>query len=301
MADDGARDEARRRLDRLVSYQGRSRVREVLGIDDATLAGLLTGSLAWPPGARERFDHAWGVLEQLGAPAGVSPAEVSCKEDEAGAAGSAVPDSEMSGGVDEPEQADDPVPVSRGGEEPAARVVVDPKPTAPAGGGRVHRRRAEAPGAVAERRRQLQLLWWARFLVVTHYMWPTEGISRHRRLAAWAVLLRLEIELIQSWESPLPRLRRNRERWDEGRRRREITFRVQRLGDVRRERGRMHLRRLADWLLKRDEDPEEALRKRVLDEAGRRGPPLPIGLFAAEPDWVELDRLAPRGPRGADG
>ena len=296
MADDGARDEARRRLDRLVSYQGRSRVREVLGIDDATLTGLLDGSLGWPPGARERFDRAWGVLEQLGA-----PAEVSAAEDEAGAAGSAVPESEMSGEVDEAAEVDDPAPVSRGGEEPAARVVVDPKPTAPAGGGRVHRRQAEAPGAAAARRQQLQLLWWARFLVVTHYMWPTEGIPRQQRLAAWAVLLRMEIELIQSWEFPLPRLLRNRERWDEGRRRREITFRVQRLGDVRRERGRMHLRRLADWLLKRDEDPEEALRKRVLEEAGRRGPPLPIGLFAAEPDWVALDRLAPRGPRGADG
>ena len=296
MADDGARDEARRRLDRLVSYQGRSRVREVLGIDDATLTGLLEGSLAWPPGARERFDRAWGVLEQLGAPAEVSPAE-----DEAGAAGSAVPDSEMSDEVDEAAEVDDSAPVPRGGEEPAARIVVDSKPTAPTGGGRVHHRQAEGPGAAAERGQQLQLLWWARFLVVTEYMWPTGGIPRQQRLSAWAVLLRWEIELIESWEFPLPRLRRNREIWDEGRRRREISFRVQRLGDVRRERGRLHLRRLADWLLKRDEDPEEALRKRVLDEAGRRGPPLPIGLFAAEPDWVALDRLAPRGPRGADG
>ena len=197
MADDGARDEARRRLDRLVSYQGRSRVREVLGIDDATLTGLLDGSLAWPPGARERFDLAWGVLEQLGA-----PAEVSAAEDEAGAAGSAVPDSEMSDEVDEAAEVDDPAPVSRGGEEPAAQVVVDSKPTAPTGWGRVHRRQAEGPGAAAERGRQLQLLWWARFLVVTHYMWPTQGISRHQRLSAWAVLLRLEIELIESWEFP---------------------------------------------------------------------------------------------------
>ena len=299
MADDGARDEARRRLDRLVSYQGRSRVRDVLGIDDATLTGLLDGSLAWSPGARERFDRAWGVLEQLGA-----PAEVSAAEDEVGSPGSAVPESEMSDEVDEAAEVGDLTPVSRGGEEPApgaAQIVVDSKPTAPIGGGRVHRRQAEGPGAAAERGRQLQLLWWARFLVVTHYMWPTQGISRHQRLSAWAVLLRWEIELIESWEFPLPRLRRNREIWDEGRRRGEITFRVQRLGDVRREQGRLHLRRLADWLLKRDEDPEEALRKRVLDEAGRRGPVLPIGLFAAEPDWVELARLAPRGPRGADG
>ena len=296
MAEDGERDEASRRLDRLVSYQGRSRVREVLGIDDATLTGLLEGSLAWLPGPRERFERAWGVLDQLGVSAEVAPAE-----DEAGAADSAVPDSEIFGEVDDAAEADDLPPVSRGGEEPAARIIGDPGPTAPTGAGRVHPRQAVATGAVAERRRQLRLLWWARFVVVTEYMWPTQGIPRHQRLAAWALLLRMEIYLIGKWEFPLPWLRLRGERWDEERRQREISLRVQRLGDVRRAQGRLHLRRLALWLLKRDEDAEEALRKRVLDEARREKPRLSASLLGAEPDWVALDRLAPRGPQGTDG
>ena len=65
-ADDGAR--ARRQLARLISYQGRAKVREILGVDEDTLTSLLDGSLDWPADARERFDRAWGLMVMLGAP-----------------------------------------------------------------------------------------------------------------------------------------------------------------------------------------------------------------------------------------
>ena len=60
------------------------------------------------------------------------------------------------------------------------------------------------------------VLWGARYLVVTRYMWPTRGVPRHQQLSAWAVVLRLETELIRRFQSLLPGLW---ERWDAGRRR----------------------------------------------------------------------------------
>ena len=58
----------RRQLARLISYRGRAKVREILGVDDGMLTSLLDGSLDWPADARERFDRAWELMVSLGAP-----------------------------------------------------------------------------------------------------------------------------------------------------------------------------------------------------------------------------------------
>ena len=65
-ADDETRAVTRRQLDRLISYQGRAKVREILGVDDGMLTSLLDGSLDWPADARERFDRAWGLMVHAG-------------------------------------------------------------------------------------------------------------------------------------------------------------------------------------------------------------------------------------------
>ena len=303
MADDGAG--SRRRLERLVSYQGRARVREVLGVDDATLTSLLDRSLDWPADAREKFDRAWGLMELLGA-----PAEESNWEDEAGAAESGAPEPEADDEVAEAPEAEDVDHCSGGYGNPAAaevRAVVVPKPPAPTGAREVHRRQPEGDAASSEGLRRLQrleLLWRARHRVLARYLWQTRGVPLHQWLLAWAVLLRLEIELIRGFETPLPKLReggKGWERWDEDRRRRGISLRVQRLGDVRRARAGLHLRRLCDWLMGRDEDREEVLLKWAVAEAGRSPPLLLISVLSVKPDWEELDRRVPPGPRGAGG
>ena len=300
MADDGAR--ARRQLDRLISYQGRAKVREILGVDEDTLTSLLDGSLDWPADARERFDRAWGLMVMLGAPE-EEPDEV----DEAAAAESGVPESGVpesgvpESGVPEsgvPESGvavEDLAPVSGGGENPAGgaeQAVVDAKPAAAAGGGMAHRRRTEAAAAADERVQDL--LWCARYLVITLHLRP-RGIPRHQRLSAWAVLLRLEIELIRHFEFPLPRLWERRVRWNADFRRRQITLREDRLRDVERKEQQLYWRRLGDWLLGRDEDPNDLMLQEILDDARTRGLPDSLMLVSAEPDWNQLDRMVPPG------
>ena len=275
-ADDGAREGDRRQLGRLLGFRGRDRVLEILGVDDGTLDGLLDGTLDWPAGAREKFDNAWRMMELLGA-----PAEVSGETPE-------------SGPPDEPEAA--------AVEEPEAVAAVE-EPAAASGGEMVHRRRAEAEAeaeaeAAAERRRAI--LWRARYLAVTQYLWPARGVPRVRRLSAWAVVLKLEIELISSFQVPLPRLWRRGESWDAGRCLQEISLRLDRLRDVEHREKHLLLPRLADWMLGRDEDRNELLLRLLLDDALRRGPVFPPSLFAAEPDWTEFYRLVPPGPRPDD-
>ena len=282
-ADDGAR--ARRQLARLISYQGRAKVREILGVDDGMLTGLLGCSLDWPADARERFDRAWGLMVMLGAPE-EEPDEV----DEAGVPESGVPEE-----VDGAAAVEDLAPVSGGGENPAGgaeQAVVDAKPAAAAGGGMAHRRRTEAAAAAQERAQDL--LWNARYLVVTQYLRP-QGVPRHQRLSAWAVLLRLEIQLISRFPFPLPRLWERRVRWDAGQRQQQLSRRTGRLRNVERKQEKLHLRRLAGWLRGRNEDRNELLYQRILDDARQRGPIDSLMLVSAEPDWNQLDRMVPPG------
>ena len=277
--DDGARAGDRRQLGRLVEFRGRARVLEILGVDDDTLTGLLDGRLEWPADAREKFDRAWRMMEQLGAPAEV-PSEP--------------PDPAAPDEVDEAAEIKDPAPGFVGDEKPAdgaGQAVVDAKPAAAAGGGMVHVRHSVAAAA-----QDRDLLWRARYLVVTRYLWPERGVPRHRRLSAWAAVLILEIELIRRFPCPLPRPWKRGERWDDGRRQQEISLRVHRLLDVERQVQRQLLRRLADWMLGRDEDPAKLLLQRLEDDAHRLGPVFPLSLTAAEPDWRELERLAPPSP-----
>ncbi len=286
---DGAR--YRRQLDRLISYQGWTRVREVLGVDDVTLTGLLEGGLDWPADARENFDRAWSVMEQLGV-----AEEESNEEDEASEAESGAP-----GKVDQAPEVKDQPTVPGGDEEHlagASPAVVDAKPVAAVTSEEVvHRRKAVAAAVAAEGVQDL--LWTARYLVITGYLRPA-GTSRHQRLSAWAVLLRLEIELIRRFEYPLPLEWAKRVRWTAGRRRQEIYLRVQRLDEVRREQRRQHLRRLSDWLLKRDEDREQLLLEQVLDDARKRRTPDPLKLLSATPNWWQFHRMVPRGPQRVD-
>ena len=285
-ADDGARAGDRRQLVRLMEFRGRDRVLEILGADDGTLDGLLDGSLDWPADAREKFDNAWRMMEMLGA-----TAEVSGETPEPGP-------------PDEPELAaevEEPLPGSGGDAKPAGgggQAEADAEPAAASGGEMVQRRRAEA-AAVDEHRLALlrrDILWRARYLVVTQYLWPERGVSRQRRLSAWAVVLRLEIELIRGFQVPLPRLWQRGESWDSDRRQREISLRLDRLRDVKQREQHLLLRRLADWMLGRDEDRDEVLLRRMLDDAWQRGPVFEPSLLAAEPDWREFYRLAPPGP-----
>ena len=269
-ADDGAR--ACRQLARLISYQGRAKVREILGVDDGMLTSLLDGSLDWPADARERFDRAWGLMVMLGA-----PEEEPDETPESGAPGA--PDE-----VDQGEEAEDLAPGSGGDEKPAAVVT---------GGGMVHRRQTEAAAAADERVQDL--LWCARYLVITRHLRPC-GIPRHQRLSAWAVLLRLEIELIRHFEFPLPRLWERRVRWDADRRRQEIDRRFNCLRDVKRKEQQLYLRRLTRWLLGRDEDPNDLMLQEILDDALTRGLPDSLMLVSAEPNWWRFDRMVSRGP-----
>ena len=268
-ADDGAR--ARRQLAKMIQHQGRAIALEILGVDEDTLTSLLHGSLDWPADAREKFDHAWGVMVSVGA------AE------------------EVSDEVDEAAAVEDLAPVSGGGEEllaGAEQTVVDAKPAAAAGGGMAHRRQTEAAAAADERVQDL--LWCARYLVITLHLRP-RGIPRHQRLSAWAVLLRLEIELIRHFEFPLPRLWERRVSWDAGQRRQQLSRRTGRLRNVERKQEKLHLRRLAGWLRGRNEDRNELLQQRLLDDARQRGPIDSLMLVSAEPDWNQLDRMVPPG------
>ena len=292
-ADDGAPAGARRQLDRLVAFRGRGRVREILGVDDGTLTGLLDGTLDWPTDARGKFDRAWRMMELLGAPA---------------EAPNGTPESGAPDGVDGTAEVEDPGPGPGGGAKPpaaGARAAVDAGPDAVGTGELMApRRRAEtaADEPVGD------LLWRARYLAVTQYLQPTRGVPRHRRLSAWAVVLRLEIDLIGSFQSPLPALWQRGEIWDADRRRQEISLRVQRLRDLGRDQEKQRLgrdqekqrlRRLADSLLGRDQSRDELLLQQLLDDARQRAPVFPPFLLAAEPDWRELDRLVPPGPQPA--
>ena len=271
-ADDETRAVTRRQLDRLISYRGRGKVLEILGVGEGMLAGLLDGSLDWPADARERFERAWRMMEQLR-----SLVEAPDETPESGAPGA--PDE-----VEQGEEVEDLAPGSGGDEKPAAVVT---------GGEMVHRRQTEAAAAADER---VQNLWWsARYLVITRYLRPP-GVPRHQRLSAWAVLLRLEIELVKGFESPLPRLWERRVRWDAGRRQREIDLQLNRLRDVKREQEKLYLRRLTRWLLGRDEDRDDLLYQRMLADALTRGLPDPLMLVSAEPNWWQLEQLVSRGP-----
>ena len=196
-----------------------------------------------PADARERFERAWRMTEQLGA-----SAEVSGETPESGA-----PDE-----VNQAGEVEDlaPAPDSGSDEKPAAGefpAVVDARPAAVVtDGGTIRRQRT----MVEPDERVRDVLWGARYLVVTRYMWPTRGVPRHQQLSAWAVVLRLETELIRRFQSLLPGLW---ERWDAGRRRQEMSLRVDRLRDVEREQEKLHLRRLAGWLLRRDEGRNKLL------------------------------------------
>ena len=170
-ADDGAR--ARRQLARLISYQGRAKVREILGVDEDTLTSLLDGSLDWPADARERFDRAWGLMVMLGAPE-EEPDEV----DEAGVPESGVPEnlapapeSGVPEEVDGAAAVEDLPPVSGGGENPAGgaeQAVVDAKPDAVAPRGGMAHRRQTAEAAPQQRRSGRRTCcgtrgtWWSR-------------------------------------------------------------------------------------------------------------------------------------------
>ena len=276
-ADDGAR--ARRQLAKMIQHQGRAIAREILGVDDDMLTGLLDGSLDWPPDAREKFDHAWGVMVSVGAAEEVS--------DEVEVDGAAAPELVVPDEVDEAAEVDDdPAGI-------AVQAVVDAKPAAAAGGGMAHRRQTEAAAAADERVQDL--LWCARYLVVTLHLRP-RGIPRHQRLSAWAVLLRLEIELIRHFEFPLPRLWERRVRWNADFRRRQITLREDRLRDVERKEQQLYWRRLGDWLLGRDEDPNDLMLQEILDDARTRGLPDSLMLVSAEPNWWQFDRMVSRGP-----
>ena len=267
MADDETRAVTRRQLARLIEFRSRGRVLQVLGVDEGTLTGLLDGSADWPPDAREKFDHAWGVMVSVGAAEEVSDEADEAPEDEG------VPDE-----VDQAGEVAALDPGSGGDENPAGgaeQPVVDAK-----------------PAAAADERVQ-DLLWRARYLVITRYLWPERGVPRHRRLSAWAVLLRLEIKLIRLFQCPLPRLWRRGQMWDAGQQRREISLRVDRLRGVKRQEKQLYLRRVVDWLRGRDEDRDEILLKRILADARNRGPVFLLSLLEAEPDWRDLDRMVP--------
>ena len=310
-ADDGAR--ARRQLARLISYRGRAKVREILGVDDGMLTSLLDGSLDWPADARERFDRAWDLMVMLGAPE-EEPDEV----DEA-------PGERITDGVDQAGEVENlaPAPGLGGDGNPVAgaeQPVVDPKLAAAAGGemtpgsggavrtvvdakpdavvpreGVDHRRQTAAAAAISAADEQLQDLWWsARCLVITRYLRPP-GVPRHQRLSAWAVLLLLEIQLISRFPFPLPRLWERRVRWDAGQRQQQLSRRTGRLRNVERKQEKLHLRRLAGWLRGRDEDPNDLMLQEILDEARQRGPIDSLMLVSAEPDWNQLDRMVPPG------
>lgn len=279
-------ERSRRQLERLVSYQGRSRVREVLGVDDATLTGLVDGGLDWPADAREHLDRAWRVMEQLGV-----AAEESDEEDEAGEL-----ESEAPGEVDQAPEVAARAPASGGDEDPVSNSppgVVDAESDAPVTTEDALPLRKSVAAAVAAERVQ-DLLWSARYLLITGYLRPA-GVSRHHRLSAWAVLLRLEIELINRFEYPLPLEWAKRVKWTGERRRAEISLRVRRLGKVRRKQQRQHLRRLADWLMKRDEDRDQLLFERVLDDARHQGTADPLKLLSATPNWRQFHRMVSPG------
>ena len=260
-------------------------MREALGIDDETLAGLLDGSLDWPADAREKFDQAWGLMELLGA-----TVEESDEEDEAGAAESDAADED-----DGAAAVEDLAHFSAGDENPvvvAEQPVVDANPAASTGGEMARRRQAEAAAAAAQERAQ-DLLWTARYLVVTQYLRP-QGVPRHQRLSAWAVLLRIEIELIDRFPFPLPMLWARRVSWDAGRQRQQIRIREGRLRNVERKQ-KQQLRRLAGWLRGRTEDQDELLYQRILNDARQQGVPDSLLLVSANPDYEELDRMVPPG------
>ena len=55
MGDDDARAKAAEHLKELVSNRGRDRLRDVLGVDDGTMTGLMTASLDWPEEVWKKF------------------------------------------------------------------------------------------------------------------------------------------------------------------------------------------------------------------------------------------------------
>ena len=192
-ADDGAR--ARRQLARLISYQGRAKVREILGVDDGMLTSLLDGSLDWPADARERFDRAWGLMVMLGAPeeepdeVDEAPGErITDGVDQAGEVENLAPAPGLGGdgnpvaGAEQPVV--DPKLAAAGGEMTpgsggAVRTVVDAKPDAVVPREGVdHRRQTAAAAAISAADEQLQDLWWsARCLVITRYLRPRRPTS----------------------------------------------------------------------------------------------------------------------------
>ena len=238
--------EAIQRLETLLSYRGRDRGREILGVDDATLDGLLAGAVDWPQGVQEKVQQGLEMFRALGYTVETP------EEAEAGDAG-------------EPEAGDDPSSAGEPDADGLDRKDGDRNYGPEAG-------RGAEEGEAGDGRDQGSgswQLWKARDLAITRFF--RSGVPEHRQLAALAVVVRLEGALMNCFnEAPTE----PGARWDGYRRQRETGRRLALHRQIDLALNAMHSgpRGLGNWLLGRDRVDARKLRRDLLAEAAAAGP-----------------------------
>ena len=253
--------EASRNLATLVSYRGRDRVREILGVDDAILDGLLDGSTDWPEDAWEKFQRPLDNLRTLGyaveTPDEAGPADAGEPEggDDADAAGE--PDAN---GLNQED-----------GDQPRGRNSGHDVETVEAGEG-------HDQGAGSWR------LWVTRELAITRFF--RGGLPMHVQLAALTVVVQLESRLIALYREAPTELGA---RWDGDRQERELKRRTTFQSRVRAELAQMHtgLRGIANWSKGRSRIDLGKLERELLDAAAGLGPGYDLAPVIALVDFLD--------------
>ena len=222
-------------LQTLVGYQGRGLVREMLGISDNMLGGLLDGTDEWPPGVWERFMELWSLLESGGAtlPGDPSQDEPDQQDGDESFARPEEPGMGDSSG-ETVLQAPEDVAKTEDWEIPNQPSVTKPAPLA-------HRR-----NDLLERRRVA--LWQGRDVAMIKL--DQVGMKHREHVAGIGLVAQIELILIFFFHESVPQ---PGEAWTSGRRAQEIDKRLAILRWVEREEQKMFsgFGGLWNWLMGR--------------------------------------------------
>ena len=174
MGDDDARAKAAERLKELVSNRGSDRLRDVLGVDDGTMTGLMTASLDWPEEVLRKF---WDYSLEWDNTSAMAPASESAE----------APVRMHAVAAPEVDRAESLV------EDEEGETIAKEVGTASADRGPINDRQWE-------RRRNLIKIANA-WLVTRH---PVRGAPRRNQVAVMGALARMEGEMLDIFGETLP-------------------------------------------------------------------------------------------------
>ena len=259
-----------KRLDILIAYRGRERVREMLGIDDPTLDGLLSGSGDWPQGAWDRFQRALDNFQRVGHPVEVD-------------------DDVLPGKVEEADMTPDDA--TEGAEETDNSVQDVAGPHAVNGSSDGPGEADMAAGDIRAPQWRYESLWKVRDLGISRYL--RRDVPDHKQLAALQVVIAMEMALIFGWkELPTePGLR-----CDDALLNRAFEIRSQYQTVIRRVLDGMHggFGGLVGWVLGRGPVNIKKLEYDLFAEANKMGQgytPRPVICLIDPDDFVHTHRL----------